>query len=84
MSSLRHSESKTFGGVSWQVGLPAALLAPERLPEIYAEWLDSYFARDVQELFRVEKRAHPRLLQLLLRQSGGLVDVSALGLACAS
>ncbi len=64
-------------------GLPAALLAPERLPEIYAEWLDSYFARDVQELFRVEKRsAFLRLLQLLLRQSGGLVDVSALGRAC--
>jgi hypothetical protein len=43
------------------------------------EWLDSYFARDVQELFRLEKRAGLlRVLELLLRQSGGMLDVSKL------
>ena len=38
-------------------GLPPALLAGKPNPEFYDEWLDSYFARDVQELFRLEKRA---------------------------
>ncbi|MBL8941727.1 MAG: ATP-binding protein, partial [Myxococcales bacterium] len=61
-------------------GLPGALLAETRDPEFYAEWLDSFFARDIQELFRVEKRAaFLRLVELLLRQSGGLAEVTALG-----
>jgi predicted AAA+ superfamily ATPase len=42
--------------------------------------LDSYYARDVQELFRVEKRTgFLKLLETLLRQSGGMVE--AVGLA---
>ena len=63
-------------------GLPPALLAPERAGEFYGEWLDSYFARDVQELFRLEKRAgFLRVLELLLRQSGGMLDVTKLAAA---
>ena len=64
-------------------GLPSALLAEERDLEFYAEWLDSFFARDVQELFRVEKRsAFLRLVELLLRQSGGLCDFTSIARAC--
>lgn len=60
-------------------GLPPALLAARPDPEFYGEWLDSYFPRDVQELFRLEKRlAFLRLLELLLRQSGGMLDVAKL------
>jgi predicted AAA+ superfamily ATPase len=60
-------------------GLPPALLAEERDSEFYSEWRDSYFARDVQELFRLEKRAgFLRVLELLLRQSGGMLDVTKL------
>ncbi len=60
-------------------GLPPSLLAEEPDPEFYGEWLDSYFARDVQELFRLEKRvAFLRLFELLLRQSGGMLDVTKL------
>jgi predicted AAA+ superfamily ATPase len=41
--------------------------------------MDSYFARDVQELFRLEKRgAFLKLLELVLRQSGGLLEISSL------
>jgi predicted AAA+ superfamily ATPase len=60
-------------------GLPPALLATERRQEFYSEWMDSYFARDVQELFRLEKRtAFLKLLELVLRQSGGLLEFSSL------
>jgi uncharacterized protein len=58
-------------------GLPPVLLGQQTPADFFPEWLDSYFARDVQELFRVEKRAgFLRVLDLLLRQSGGLLDVS--------
>jgi predicted AAA+ superfamily ATPase len=60
-------------------GLPPALLAEKHDPEFYAEWQDSYFARDVQELFRLGKRAaFLRVLELLMRQSGGMLDVTKL------
>lgn len=60
-------------------GLPERLLAGRVDPESCSEWLDSYFARDVQELFRVEKRgAFLLLVETLLRQSGGLLDVTKL------
>jgi len=60
-------------------GLPPALLSDEVNWEFYAEWLDSYFARDVQEMFRVEKRgAFLTLVELVLRQSGGLMEVTSL------
>lgn len=56
-------------------GLPPQLLSPKRDDEFFGEWLDSYFARDVQELFRLEKRTHfLKLLELILRQSGGLLN----------
>jgi predicted AAA+ superfamily ATPase len=64
-------------------GLPEMLLAAEALPEWYAEWLDSFYARDIQELFGVRDRGgFLNLLRLILRQSGGLVDYSALAREC--
>jgi uncharacterized protein len=60
-------------------GLPQALLAKTPDPDFYSEWLDSHFARDVQELFGVSKRSgYMALLQVLLRQSGGLLDITKL------
>jgi hypothetical protein len=41
--------------------------------------MDSYFARDVQELFHLEKRAgFLKLLELVFRQSVGMLDATSL------
>ncbi|MBC2602665.1 ATP-binding protein [Puniceicoccus vermicola] len=59
-------------------GLPPALLSDEVDLEFYSEWLDSYFARDIQELFNVGKRGgFLRLCALVLRQSGGLAQITS-------
>lgn len=64
-------------------GLPQALLSPSPPADFYAEWLDSFYARDVQELFHVEKRVgFLRLLETLLRQSGQLFEVTTLAKIC--
>lgn len=82
MVPVLHEELPAFGigDISerlWRGGLPPVLLGQQDPEQFFPEWLDSYFARDVQELFRVEKRsAFLRLLELLLRQSGGLLDIS--------
>lgn len=60
-------------------GLPPALLAQQHDPSFYSEWLDSYFARDIQELFKIEKRSHfLRLLEAILRLSGGATTTQTL------
>jgi len=74
---IRSLRERLFRG-----GLPPALLAKDRDEEFYAEWMDSYYARDIQELFRVEKRhGFLLLLECLFRQSGGLADFASLGRA---
>lgn len=64
-------------------GLPPSLLADRPDPGFFAEWLDSYFARDVAELFRIGRRREFLLLaRILIRQSGGMGTVTALAKEC--
>ncbi len=64
-------------------GLPENLLASDIPEKDFVEWLDAYWARDIQELFRLEKRAaFLKLLELLLAQSGGLCELNQLAPAC--
>lgn len=64
-------------------GLPPFFLA-DSLPESdYQEWLDSYWAKDIQELFRLERRASfQRLVELLAAQSGGIFEATRFAGPC--
>ncbi len=58
-------------------GLPAALLSEEKSPALYREWMDSFFARDIQRLFAFRNfDRFNALLEYVLRQSGGLLERS--------
>ena len=60
-------------------GLPEPLLAAEPDPSFFAEWTDSFYARDILELFRIRNReGFLNLFRLLLRRSGGQVDYTSL------
>ena len=60
-------------------GLPESLLRTDSIPYFFSEWLDSFFARDILELFNVANRGgFLTLFRLLLRQSGGQVDYTQL------
>jgi uncharacterized protein len=62
-----------------QGGLPEPLLSSKNYPHFFSEWLDSFYARDIQELFGIRNRpGFLQLMQLVLRQSGGLLDYSHL------
>lgn len=57
-------------------GLPPALLANTKKPGFYREWMDSFFARDIQRLFGFrDMNRFNALLEYLFRQSGGALDV---------
>ncbi len=64
-------------------GLPEVLLGRKPDATFYSEWLDSFYARDIQELFGIRSRiGFLNLLRLMLRQSGSLTDYSALSREC--
>lgn len=58
-------------------GLPQALLAGKKQPGFYREWLDSFFARDVQRMFGLrDVNRFNMVFEFLLKQSGGQFEVS--------
>jgi predicted AAA+ superfamily ATPase len=60
-------------------GLPELLLAARKDSTFYNEWIDSFYARDILELFAIRNRqGFLSLFRLLLRQSGGQLDYSQL------
>jgi len=67
-------------------GLPPALMAASKQPSFYREWLDSFFARDIQRLFAFRDiNRFNALFEYVLRQSGGQLETtktaSALGIS---
>lgn len=64
-------------------GLPPFFLS-ETLPDReFQEWMDSYWARDIQELFRLERRSSfQRFVELVLAQSGGIFEATRFTVPC--
>lgn len=60
-------------------GLPESLLSQKKDAAFFSEWMDSFYARDIQELFGIRNRTgFMKLLHLLMRQSGGFIDYTNL------
>ncbi len=60
-------------------GLPESLLMNVKDESFFSEWIDSFYARDIQELFSIRNRTgFLKLLRVLMRQSGGLADYTNL------
>jgi predicted AAA+ superfamily ATPase len=60
-------------------GLPEPLLSESKDPAYFSEWFDSFFARDIQELFSIRNRTgYLKLMQLIYRSSGSLLDYTQL------
>ncbi len=58
-------------------GLPPALLSESKKSSFYREWLDSFFARDIQRLFGFRDiNRFNALFEYLLKQSGGQFEVT--------
>lgn len=58
-------------------GLPPFFLSDGPLEREVQDWLDAYWAKDLQALFRLERRdAFLRLTELLLERSGSIFEAS--------
>jgi len=64
-------------------GLPPFFLAEELPERDFQEWLDAYWARDIMELFRLEKRSSfQRFAELVMAQSGGIFEAKSFAAPC--
>jgi predicted AAA+ superfamily ATPase len=64
-------------------GLPPFFLA-DALPERdFQEWMDGYWAKDIQELFRLERRSSfQKFTELVLSHSGGVFEATRFAGPC--
>lgn len=64
-------------------GLPPFFLSKELPENEFQEWMDSYWAKDVQELFRLERRySFQKFLELLLINSGSIFEATRYAKPC--
>jgi uncharacterized protein len=64
-------------------GLPGFFLPDKHQEHDFQEWMDAYWAKDIQELFRLERRdSFQRFTELLLAQSGGIFDATRFARPC--
>ena len=64
-------------------GLPPFFLEAGLPEPEFQEWIDAYWAKDIQELFRLERRySFQKFTELLMAQSGGVFEASRFARPC--
>ena len=64
-------------------GLPPFFLEMEFPEYEFQEWIDAYWAKDIQELFRLERRySFQKFAELLMAQSGGVFEATRFAAPC--
>ncbi|MFH1823905.1 MAG: AAA family ATPase [Candidatus Firestonebacteria bacterium] len=64
-------------------GLPPFFMAKTKNEKDYQDWIDSYWAKDVQELFMVGSRySFQKFLELLIYNSGGMFEANKYAIPC--
>jgi predicted AAA+ superfamily ATPase len=64
-------------------GLPPFFLAQQLEERDFQEWTDAYWAKDIQELFRLERRdSFQKFTELVLGQSGGIFEATKFAGPC--
>ncbi len=88
LTPMMVSEGESFGNASLRHrlirgGLPPFFLAEEFPERDFQEWMDAYWAKDIQELFRLERRASfQRFIELLLTDSGCMFEATRFSRVC--
>jgi len=64
-------------------GLPSFFAEATFPHQFFQEWIDAYWAKDIQDIFSIGKRnAFQKFAELLFASSGGLFEATRYGLLC--
>ncbi|MCZ7663107.1 MAG: DUF4143 domain-containing protein [Thermoleophilia bacterium] len=82
LTPMMSRDLEEFGGSLetrlWNGGVPPFFLGgTDSAAAEFEEWLDAFWARDIQELFRIERRSSfRRFTEMLLLNSGGIFEAT--------
>ncbi|MBI5149423.1 MAG: ATP-binding protein [Candidatus Omnitrophica bacterium] len=85
---MMSEDLRNFGRPDWNHrflfgGLPPFFMSDEFPERDIQEWADAYWAKDVQELFRLGKRySFQKFFELLMAQSGGIFEATRFAGPC--
>ncbi len=89
LTPMAEADRVAFGPASledrlWYGGMPPFFLGRDEVPAgEYQSWVDSFWAKDIQELFRLERRASfVRFMELLFVNSGGMFEATSYAAPC--
>ena len=88
LTPMTADDLKDFGRVDLRHrflhgGLPPFFLEKELPERDFQEWMDAYWAKDIQELFRLERRhSFQKFAELLMAQSGGIFEATSFARPC--
>jgi predicted AAA+ superfamily ATPase len=83
LADLSDAKSTNLEHRLWRGGLPPFFLEKEVEEREFQEWLDSYWAKDIQEMFRLERRdSFQKLTEMVLAQSGGIFEATRFAGPC--
>jgi predicted AAA+ superfamily ATPase len=88
LTPMTTQDLKDFGRVDLRHrflhgGLPPFFLEKELPERDFQEWMDAYWAKDIQELFRLERRrSFQKFAELLMAQSGGIFEATRFTRPC--
>jgi hypothetical protein len=83
LADLRDFERPDMDHRLLRGGLPPFFLSSGFPEQDFQEWVDTYWAKDIQELFRLERRySFQKFLELLMAQSAGIFEATRFARAC--
>jgi predicted AAA+ superfamily ATPase len=88
LTPMTTNDLEDFGGADLHHrllhgGLPPFFLEKELPERDFQEWMDAYWAKDIQELFRLERRrSFQKFAELLMAQSGGIFEAAKFARPC--
>lgn len=88
LTPMTTADMSAFGNIDLDFrfvrgGLPPFFMADEFPERSFQGWMDSYWAKDIQEMFRLERRySFQRFAELLFSQSSGIFEASSFSTPC--
>jgi hypothetical protein len=88
LTPMTTSDGESFGNTDLKHrflygGLPPFFIHAKYPERNFQDWIDAFWAKDIQELFRLEKRySFQKFFELIMVQSGGIFEANSFTAPC--
>ncbi len=88
LTPMTLSDAESFGNIDLKHrflygGLPPFFTHVQYPERNFQDWIDAFWAKDIQELFRLERRySFQKFFELIMAQSGGIFEANSFAAPC--